>query len=91
MSKICSFLKGIEFYFCLRAINMGKCMLHTIYVWVSPRLDEGRFRIMEASISVVRQENYDVNVFSIIAEKEFIVFSNMALIIFIHSKQMARA
>lgn len=41
---------------------------------------------MEASISVVRKANYDVNVFSIIEEKEFIVFSNMALILFIHAK-----
>lgn len=86
MSKICSFLKGIEFYFCLRVINKGQCVLHTTYVWVSPRLDEGRFGIMEASISIVRKENYDVNVFSIIEEKEFIVFSNMALIIFIYAK-----
>ena len=31
-------------------------MLHGAYVGARPRLDEGRFGIMEASVSVVREK-----------------------------------
>lgn len=50
------FLKGIEFYIYLRDINKEKCMLHTMYVWFRPKLDEGMFGIIEASICIVTKQ-----------------------------------